>query len=641
MELFRKLANNLFFKIILAFVALTFVLFGVSGFILGSPNSWVVKIGNTTIGLNAFNKALQADREMILASNNSGEAMKYLESEQFKSEVLGRMVNKVMIEKLREDLGVSASKKIILQAVAKDPNFQKDGKFNHEAFKIFLAKNGLNEERYVNEIANDVTATMIIQTLSLAAPLDQKAVLEMENFKQEKRSADVVTISAKNVTNVTKVSDEEVQKFFAENKAAYALPEMRKVSYLHFSSENFAKDLQISDAEITAEYEKNKGNFLQPESRNFLHALFEDEAAAKNFLEKFDAAKADKSKVDAEFAKLAKDLLKKDLKAITLTKITQKDLIPELAEPTFKLTIGHRSDVLKSPLGFHIFLLTEIKSAQPISFADAKAAIKKQLLQGRGEKILQEKISKIDDKLLTSNSLSEVAKEFGLKVSSSPVKINQAGQNEKGEEVKEIKGFANFAENAFALKKDQTSKVFQDKNSTTFYAIRVEEIDPAHERELAQIKSQVAEDALKQIKHNALQNLAKKVGEEIKKNPSNVAQIAAKHNVKFEKNREFPRIYYINFQGRQIPYQNKFLDELFGLKVGEVTSVNPGGSQEFIVGVLREIKKSTINSDQFEQAKTQSLEGFRTEVLQEYNQFLLKKNPVKVNEKILGKKEEK
>jgi peptidyl-prolyl cis-trans isomerase D len=642
MQLFRHLANNIFFKIILAFVALTFVLFGVSGFILGNPNSWVAKVGSTTIGLNAFNKAIQADRDIILASNKSEEAVKYTESERFKSEVLGRLVNKIMIEKLHDNLGVSASKKLILQSVANDVSFKKDGKFDRETFKNFLAKNGLNEERYVNEISNDVLATMIIQTVSMVSPIDKKSVLEIENFKQEKRLADVITITEKNVTSGNKASTEEVQKFFTENKKKYALPEVRKISYLHFSAKDFAKELQISDAEITAEYEKNKNNFMQPESRNFLHALFENEDAAKNFLQKFDeAVKSGKSKENAEFAKLAKELLKKDQKAITLTKITQKGLIPELSEPIFKLAVGKRSDVLKSPLGFHIFLTTEIKPSQPISLADAKASIKHEMLKGREEKVLQAKITEIDDMLLTSNSLSEVAKKFGLKISSSAIKINQAGQNEKGEEVKEIKDLGGLVENAFTLQKDQASKIFQSKNSATLYALKVEEISPAHERELAEVKSQVEKDTLAKIKLEALQNLAQKIGAEVKENPSNVAKIAAKYNAKLEKNREFPRVYMINFQGRQVPYQNKFLDELFTLKVGEATGAIASGAQELVIGVLREVKKSSVNSSQFEQAEKRASEQFRNDIMQEYNKYLLEKNPVKVNDKILGKKDQK
>jgi peptidyl-prolyl cis-trans isomerase D len=639
MHIFRRLAGNIFFKIFLAILVLSFVFFGVSGFILGNPNSWVVKVGNTTVGLNSFNKNMQNERERILAANKSEEAMKYLDSDQFKSDVLGRTVNRIMIEKLHEDFGVEASRKLILEMVAKDSNFKnKEGKFDREAFKKFLDKNGLNEEKYVNEVANDITATMIIQTMSMAAPMNYAMLLEEESFKQEKRIADVITISDKDIKTAEKVTDEEVQKYFEKNKQKYAVPELRKVSYLHFSKKDFAKDLQISEAELLAEYEKNKDAFIKPESRNFYQVLFEKEDDAKEFAKKLGAA--DKSKLQAEFAKLAKEILKKDLKAITLNNFIKKDLIPELAEPTFKMAVNEYSAPLSSPLGYHIFLLNEIKPSQPMAFADVKASLKQKMLEGREDKILQSKITEIDDALLTSNSLIDIAKKFNLGVVAPAVTINQQGQNAKGVEVNETKGFADFANNSFALKKGQVSKVFYAQNSEGFYVLQLEEINAAHERDLPEVKTLISEELNAVKKQEALLVLAKKIDEEIKANPSQVASIVTKYKLKLEKNREFPRVFYINFQGRQIPYQNKFLDDLFGMKIGQVTDAFPSGSSEIMIGILREIKKPTTDSNQLTAVKQKAAEDFRSELLQEFNTYLLKENPVKVNEKLLGKKEE-
>jgi hypothetical protein len=88
-----------------------------------------------------------------------------------------------------------------------------------------------------------------------------------------------------------------------------------------------------------------------------------------------------------------------------------------------------------------------------------------------------------------------------------------------------------------------------------------------------------------------------------------------------------------------LPYQNKFLDELFALKLNEATSVTPAGEQEFVIGVLRSIKTIFASAAEIETAKKTEVESFRNEVLQEFNTYLLKKHPVKVNEKLLGKKE--
>jgi peptidyl-prolyl cis-trans isomerase D len=631
MNLFRKLAGNIFFKIILAFVALTFVLFGVSGFILGSPNSWVAKVGSTTIGYSNFNKALKSDREMILASNKSEEAMKYIDSDQFKSDVLGRIVNKVMVEKLHDEYGVEASKKLILESVAQNPSFKKDGKFSHELFETFLKKNGINEEKYVNAISSEVVATAIIQTMSMVSPLNVKEVVATENFKKEKRFADVITISIKDIKSAPQPTDEEVANFFAENQKNYTAPEMRKVSYLTFSKKDFANNLNLTEAEILAEYEKNKEQLKKPESRSFYHILFDKEEAAKAFISSLGN---DKAKLQDEFLSFAKDKQKKDKKAITIN-VTKKDLIPELAAATFSLKVGEHSNVLKSPLGFHVFLLVNIKEAAPTPFAEAKEVIKKELLQGREEKVLQAKTVEIDDVILSSNSLEKTAKTFNLKVSNSI----EIAQNSTGAEIKEIAALDNFSQNAFTLKKDQISKIFYSPNSGLFYAIKIEEIKSAHNYELKEVKEKVIADLLKSNRLKMVQDLAASVATEVRATPDNIAQIAAKHNLRLEKNREFPRVYYVDYQGQKIPYQNKFLDELFALKLNEATSVTPAGEQEFVIGVLRSIKTIFASAAEIETAKKTEVESFRNEVLQEFNTYLLKKHPVKVNEKLLGKKE--
>ena len=642
MQFFRKLAGNIFFKIILAFIALLFVFFGVSGFVLNGPNSWVAKVGGKTINYSDFSKEMQKTRDMVLQNNKSAEAAKYLDSDQFKSDILGRMVNNIIISKLQYDMGVEASKKLILEIVAKDTNFKdKDGKFDRKAFKNFLNKNGLDEEKYVSLISNDVVATMIIQTMSLASPINEKSVIENEEFKQEKRVADVVKISAKNVANLVAPKDEEVSKFFEENKKSYFTTETRKVSYLRFSKQDFVKDLQVRDEEILAEYEANKDKFQKPEGRSAYHLLFEKEEDAKSFLSKLDRESAsDKSKLKTSFLKLAKDLQKKDQKAITLKNVTKTDLIPDLANPLFKLAVNERSEILKSPLGFHVFLVNEIFPSAPIPLDQAKAQIKAKLLEGREEKVVQAKVSEIDDAILASNSLSQTAKKFNLSANLSSVEINQNGQNEKGDANFELKNLNDFATNTFSLKKGEASKLFLSQESNQYYAIMVDEINPAHEKKLEEVKAQVAADLNKRKQVEELKKMAKKIAEEIKAAPENTASIASKYKLAFEKNKTLSRLSYINYQGHQIPFTDKFASALFAVKLGEPTGEVATGSEEFSIGILRSVQKATIDSNQIARAKSEASERFKTEVLQGYNAFVMKKYPVKVNDKILGKKAE-
>lgn len=633
METFRKLANSIFFKIVLAFVALSFVLFGVSNFILGNPNTWVAKIGDESVSYNRFNSALKADREIVVASAGTGEDVaKYLESDRFKSDVLGRIVNQSMVKKLSKDFEVSASKKIILESVAKDPSFKNEsGKFDHKKFEVFLKKNGLNEERYIAEISSNVSAAMVLQSFPIVAPVSDEVIVRTEKFKQEKRVADVISISEKDVAKIANPSGEELEKFFQENKAQYVTPERRKVSYLTFSKKDFADDFKISDQEILAEYEKNKDQYLKPETRNFYNVVFDKEEDAKNFLAKFEEAiKSEKSKAKASFEKLAKELAKKDLKGISLANLSKKDLLPQIADSVFSLEIDAHSPVVSSPLGFHVFLLNEIKKSQPMTFAEVKDGLKLKLASGREEKVVQEKISAIDDLLLTSNSLSEVAKKFNLKSISAPIAIDQKGSG--ASVVKDLNG---FVESAFSLKEKQASKVFAS-NKGDFYAVFVEEIIPAKQLEFAEAKSQVTSDLLSSKRQEALRELARKVGDEIKKNPNSIADIAAKNHLNLSKSQEFPRVLYLNFQGQKFPYQDQLIKDLFSIKVGEATPVAAQAENKFVIAVLREVKKANLNSAQIEQIRAQAKDELRNEIMSDFNSYLLSRYPVKTNDKVFG-----
>lgn len=639
MQLFRRLAGNIFFKIILFIVALSFVLFGVSGFILGSPNLWIAKVGGTTISASAFNNALKADREIVLASNKSAEANAYVESESFKSDVLGRLVNKIMVEKLSDDFGISASKKIILSAVAKDANFKnKDGKFDHQKFESFLAHNGFNEERYVNEISSQVTSVMILQSIALVAPVNNFEIIQNESFKNEKRVADVIVISEKSLNGEDKPNKDEIAKFYAENKQGYNVPEMRKVSYIQFSKKDFTKDFALTDKELRAEYEKNKDQMMQPESRDFYQVLFDKEEAAKKFAA--EVKKADKSKAKEVFAKLAKSQKNKDLKAITLSKTTQKDLLPQLAEGAFKLEKNEVSAPIESPLGFHVFLVLDIKKSQPLSFEQAKASIQNGLMKEREEKVLQEKISAIDDLLLTSNSLNEVAKKFNLKVSTTE-SFDAQGVDAAGKVIPQNVAMESFASNAFALKENQTSKVFYAKNTSGFYALKADKVIPSHERKLAEVEDKIIADLQKVKKSKALREVANKAAAEIAKNPNDAEKIAKKYNAKFEKNREFARFMTVTIQGRSMSYQTKFLEELFTLQKGGVTTAQSSESDKsFNIAIMRDVKKSLSDSVDA-QKKQQATEDLRNEIMSEYNSYLLKRFPVKINEKYFAKREAK
>lgn len=640
MNLFRKLAKNIFFKIILSIVGLSFVLFGISDFITGIPNSWVLKIDNEKFGVNFFEKSLELDRKVIRSVKGSNpEIENYLNSEKFKSDVANRLIRKVLIQKISNEVGAFGSKKLILKTVAEDVNFQdKDGKFDHEKFSNFLKNNGLDEERYIQEVSNEVSAEMIIQSFSMASPVNFKNALEIEEFNQEKRIADIVKITKENVRGIATPNDEEIVKFYEEKKTIYKTKEYRKVAYFEVNPKIFESAVNVEEPEAKKYYDDNLALFSVEESKDFYHMIFEKKEQAQEFYEKISSAlDSTKSNIKEQFVKISKTSYKKNLKDISLERITKNALPAEISNSISGLKINELSTVIESKLGFHVFLFHTLNEKKQIAFDEVKSKIIEKLIAEKKDKSTQDSIAKINDSLIVAKSLKEVAEKFNLKIITSSL-INAEGKNENNDEALETKLFADFVKNSFALKKNQPSKIFLNEQDGKYYALQIEEIIESRTPNLEEVKSKIIVDIIDQKKQSELSKLAKQIQKEISENPSKILSVASKYGLAIERSKILPRVFYIDLGSSKMPYKNPFLEEIFAIKVGESTKAISSSQGEYLIALVREVKKAKLGAEETIQAKKKAVDMFANDIMFEYNEYLQKKYPIELNQKFFGKK---
>ncbi len=640
MNLFRRLAKNIFFKIVLSIVGLSFVLFGISDFITGMPNSWVLKIDNEKFSVNSFEKAVELDRKVIRSVKGSTpEIENYLNSEKFKSDVANRLVRKVLIQKISNEIGAFGSKKLILKTVAQDVNFQdKDGKFDHEKFSNFLKNNGLDEERYIQEVSNEVSAEMIVQSFSMASPVNFKNALELEEFNQEKRVTDVIKITKDNVRGITAPNDEEITKFYEEKKSIYKTKELRKVAYFEVDPKTFENGVKVEELDAKKYYDGNPALFLVEENKDFYHMLFEKKDQAQEFYQKITSAlDPTKSNIKEQFAKISKESYKKTLKDIALEGVTKNALPAEISNAISGLKINELSTVIESKLGFHVFLFHNLNEKKQIAFDEVKGKIIEKLIAEKKEKSTQESIAKINDSLMIAKSLKEVADKFNLTITTSSL-INDEGKGINNVEALETKVLADFTKNTFTLKKGQPSKIFSNEKNGKYYALQIEEIVESKTPELTEIKSKIIADIINQKKQSELGKLAQQIQKEVAENPTKILSIAGKYGLATERSKIFPRVFYIDLGSSKMPYKNPFLEEIFAVKVGESTKAISSSPEEYLIGFVREIKKAKLGAEETLQAKKKAVDMFANDIMFEYNEYLQKKYPIELNQKFFGKK---
>jgi peptidyl-prolyl cis-trans isomerase C len=143
--------------------------------------------------------------------------------------------------------------------------------------------------------------------------------------------------------------------------------------------------LSVKPADVSAFYEKNVDKFKQSEGVRASHILIivppgadgATKAAAKAKAE--EALKAVRSGKD--FAAVARQY-SQDGSAQhggDLNYITRGQTAPAFENAAFALKVGQVSDIVESPFGFHVIMVTDRRAGRIVSFPEAAAQIQKHL----------------------------------------------------------------------------------------------------------------------------------------------------------------------------------------------------------------------------------------------------------------------
>lgn len=140
-----------------------------------------------------------------------------------------------------------------------------------------------------------------------------------------------------------------------------------------------------TEEEIKKYYEENKDNYKIPEQVNAAHILVRVKEGATEEEDKAALKKAEdllkKIKEGGDFSVLAKENsdCPSSSKGGELGYFSKGQMVPEFEEAAFKLKVGEVSDIVKTKFGYHIIKALDKKEARQKEFSEVKEEIEKQL----------------------------------------------------------------------------------------------------------------------------------------------------------------------------------------------------------------------------------------------------------------------
>jgi peptidyl-prolyl cis-trans isomerase D len=474
-------AGRIFMGLIMLFISLSFVVWGVGDIFRGFGSGKVAQVGGAEISTEAFRSAYQTQLQALQRQAKRAVTNDQARAMGLDRQVLNRLISEAILDDRALALGLALSEQEIGKSILNDPVFAgPDGKFDGARFRDLLRDNGYTEQSFAREQRRSILRQEIVEALAgkLTTPT---ALLEAVNrYRAETRAVEYFELSNSAAGEIPAPSDQDLQTLYEARKASFRAPEYRQVATLAIAPTGLAKPEGVSDADARIIYERVKGQrFGAAEKRELEQLVFPEEKAAAEALAKVRAG-----------ASLADVAGEAKLDIANLGTVARGDLFDKaIAEAGFALPQGGVSEPVKGQFGWALVRVGAISPESVKPFEEVAGEIKGAMALERARKSALELRDKIEDERTSGRALADAAKAAGL--STNVIEsIDATGNDRTGAAVA-------MPEREALLKAVFASDVGADNDLISsreggFVWFEVLSIDPTRERRFDEVKDQVA-----------------------------------------------------------------------------------------------------------------------------------------------------
>jgi peptidyl-prolyl cis-trans isomerase D len=399
--------------LILGVIGVTFVFFGGANFIT-TGSVFAAKVEGTDISSLEFEQAYreQLDRNPTWAQLPDEYRV------QIRQSILDSMIRDRLVDLHLAKVGYQITDETIANAIQRVPEFQVDGVFDMETYRIILLQNGFDPTRFEaaqrRALRQDQLQRAIVAT-SIVTPAEYRRYL---NLLAEQRLVSMATFDIDTAAAEVDVSDEQIVAFYEGNETMFLTEESVDVEFIEVRRDAVAESIEVSEEAILEYYEDNQNRYLQDEQRQARHILIlsedDEDAAEAEAQELFNRVQAGEA-----FAALAEEYSDDGGTASRggdLGALTRSQLPGELGGAIFAMDVGEVEGPIESDFGFHVVQLDAILEQGPLPLEQVRGELLSELREREAEDAFRELERQVSDALFDAGDMQAIAAATGLDV---------------------------------------------------------------------------------------------------------------------------------------------------------------------------------------------------------------------------------
>ena len=423
LQALRGKKSSLLIKIILVVITIGFSFWGIESYLFTRVDSSVANVDGTEISQDQFRQRFEENRQRMMQMMGGQIDASYFERPEMKRQVLDQLINEQVVLDANKKLGVHVTDERVKHEILAIPQFQKDGHFDPDTYKMLLTTQGMTPLSFDDRVRQNLAVRELPEQVGTSVLITDAALDTYLRLKDQHRDFRYIKLD-KPANDDAPVSDDDVQKYYKEHQQEFITPERVSLQYVELDAAKLETSGQPDDAVLKERYEKEKARFVTTEQRLASHILVKVPGKGGPDEQKQALAKAEgiakEAKAGKDFAALAKqdseDLGSKN-QGGDLGWLEKGTTDEAFESAMFAMKKGDISDPVLSPEGYHIIVLRDVRPGTVRSFEDVKPDLAKEYATTERDRLYADKAGRLTDLTYQDPStLDSAAKDLGLTV---------------------------------------------------------------------------------------------------------------------------------------------------------------------------------------------------------------------------------
>ena len=426
-EAIRKHSKIVMFLLFLLVIP-SFVLVGIDSNYFSEKSPVVARVDGHKITQADWDNAHREETDRIRAQSPNVDPKK-LDTPQARYATLERLVRDRVFAAAAQSSHLITSDARLARALQDIPAIaalkRPDGSLDTEAYRSLVGAQGLTPEGFEANVRRELSVSQVMGgVMSTAFATDAAAKLAFDSLYQ-RREIQVARFNASDYAKQVNPTDADIEAFYKANAQRFQQQEQAAVEYVVLDLDSVRSGIRVNEDDLRTYYKENLTRLAAKEERRASHILIN---AAK------DTPAADRDQAKARAQELLAQVRKSPASFAEVAKKSSQDsgsapaggdlnffgrgaMVKPFEDAVFAMKKGEISDVVESDFGYHIILLTDIKTPRQPSFEELRPSLEAELKQQQAQRKFAEVAEAFTNSVYEQpDSLKPVAGSLKLKI---------------------------------------------------------------------------------------------------------------------------------------------------------------------------------------------------------------------------------